>query len=256
MMIFKKKNQTEVLATDRILSDASNFNTVETYKAIRTSVMFSMPKSDKGKVIVVTSATPGEGKSTTNINLAITFAQTGAKVIVVDCDLRKARVHKYLGLERAEGVSNVLCGFTDLETAIKKNVRENLDCMTAGTIPPNPAELLETEEFAKLLDTLRERYDYIFIDTPPITVVTDAAIAMKYATGVVLVIRENVTQYDALDETMETVAKAGAKILGAIMVGSESASRTYGYYRRNYRSRAAYYGDDREEEIENAAKKK
>ncbi len=254
--MLKKKYKPEGIELSRILSENTNFNTIETYKSIRTSIMFSMPKTEKGKVIVVTSATPGEGKTTTNINLAITFAQMGAKVIIVDCDLRKARVHKYLGLERTEGVSNVLCGFTALEKAIKKNAREGLDCLTAGAIPPNPAELLETEQFGALLDALREKYDYIFIDTPPITVVTDAAVAMRHCTGVILVVREDVTQYDALDETVETIRKADAKILGAIMVGSEDRARTYGYYRQNYRSRASYYGDDKEAEMRNSAKKK
>ena len=251
-----RKNNETMPEPSRILTKDSYFNTVETYKSIRTSVMFSMPQSDKGKVIVVSSATPGEGKSTTNINLAITFAQTGARVIVIDCDLRKARVHKYLEIERGDGLSNVLCGFVRLENAIQKNVRENLDCLTAGAISPNPAELLETEQFAALLDTLREEYDYIFIDTPPITVVTDAVIVMKHCTGVVLVIRENVTRYDALDETVETIQKVGAKILGAIMVDSEERSRAYSYYRHNYRAKVSYYGDDKEAEIQNTAKKK
>lgn len=226
------KTKGEKTEISRILTDQTDFTTIETYKSIRTSIMFSVPKSETGKVIVVTSSAPNEGKTTTAINLAITFAQMGAKVILLDCDLRKARAHKYLGLERMDGVSNVLCGFIELDKAIKRSVRENLDCLTAGAIPPNPAELLETEEFRMLLATLRERYDYIFIDTPPVTVVTDAVIAMKHSTGTVLIVRENYTTFDMLDDTMENLQKASAKILGVIMVDCDERSKRYGYYRR------------------------
>ena len=233
---------------ERILNDKSDFDTVETYKTIRTNIMFSIPKTSKGKAIVITSASPGEGKTTTTINLAITFAQMGAKVILLDCDLRKARTHRYLGIERKDGVSNVLCGFTELDSTIKRNIRENLDCLTAGEIPPNPAELLGSAEFAELINTLRERYDYVFIDTPPITVVTDAMLAMENADGVVVVVRQDFTTFDLLDDTMDSVKKSGVKILGVVMLGSELQAKKYGYYRRagrkyGYRYRYGYkYG--------------
>ena len=97
--------------TEHILDESSSFDTVETYKSIRTNIMFSIPKSEQAKVIAITSSVPGEGKSTTSINLAITFAQMGARVLLMDCDLRKARIHRYLELERQDGVTNVLCGF-------------------------------------------------------------------------------------------------------------------------------------------------
>lgn len=218
---------------NRVLTDQTDFNTIETYKSIRTNVMFSIPKTEKGKVVLVTSSAPNEGKTTTSINLAITFAQMGARVILIDCDLRKARVHKYLGLERMDGVSNVLCGFVDLDKAIKYGIRENLDCLTAGAIPPNPAELMETEEFTNLIETLKERYDYVFLDTPPMTVVTDAVVAMKHATGVIVVVRENMTVYDALDDTMDSIRKTNAKLLGVIVLDCDERSKRYSYYKRS-----------------------
>lgn len=175
-----KKNDIHEMETGRIISAETDFNTVETYKAIRTNIMFSLPKKEYGKVICVTSSAPGEGKTTTCTNLAITFAQTGAKVALVDCDLRKARIHRYLEIKRDEGVSNILCGFSEIENTLIKNVRENLDVLTAGEIPLNPAELLQTQEFDNLIDKLRKEYDYVFIDTPPITVVTDAVIVSGY----------------------------------------------------------------------------
>ena len=128
-LLWKSKRVIKNDCTDelkRILSGDSDFNTVETYKSIRTNIMFSMPKKDKGKVIVITSSSPGEGKTTTCINLAITFAQTGAKVILVDCDLRKSRIHRYLGVNRSDGVSNVICNYTDIDQAIKKMCERTL----------------------------------------------------------------------------------------------------------------------------------
>lgn len=245
-----KKDRRKEEPREHILNDQSSFNIVETYKTIRTNIMFSVPKTDNGKVIVITSAAPGEGKTTTTINLAISFAQMGAKVMVMDCDLRKSRIHRYLGVERKDGVSNVLCGFTDLDKAIKKNVRDNLDCLTAGEIPPNPAELLGSEAFEELISTLCQRYDYVFIDTPPVTVVTDALLAMENCTGVVVVVRKDVTTYDELDITMDSIKKGEVKIFGVVMVGSEAKVKKYGHYRKygsygyKYSYRYKYhYGD-------------
>ncbi len=233
----KKKDKKDGSSThsdyDIILNENSRFDTVETYKFIRTNIMFSIPKSDKGKVLVVTSAIPGDGKTTTSINLAITFAQTGAKVILVDGDLRKSRVHRYLNIKHTNGISNVLCGFSDLDSAVMKEVRENLDVLTVGNIPPNPAELLESEEFGKVLTELQEKYDYILIDTPPMTVVTDASVVMKDAHGVIVVARKNQTTFDMLDETIEGIKKSGAKPLGVVVLDSEQKEKKYGYYQRN-----------------------
>ncbi len=252
----KEKKPTEYDGAERVLSDKTPFDTIETYKSMRTNIMFSMPKTDRGKVIVITSASPGEGKTTTSINLAITFAQTGAKVLLIDCDLRKARVHRYLNLKRKSGVSNVLCGFTDFDRAVKKNIRQNLDCLTSGEIPPNPAELLETGEFSNLLERVKDEYDYIFIDTPPLTVVTDAVIVMRYCTGAVVVARQNVTTYDLLDTAMTNIRKTGVKILGFAVLDSNEKAKRYRYYRSRkygYRYGGKYgykykydykYGDD------------
>ncbi|MBQ7717944.1 MAG: CpsD/CapB family tyrosine-protein kinase [Clostridia bacterium] len=226
---FKNKEVSE--PKNHILNDKSDFATVETFKTIRTNIMFSIPKSEKGKPIVITSSSPGEGKTTACINLAITFAQMGAKVIILDCDLRKSRVHRYLGVERKDGVSNVLCGFTELDSAIKHNVRDNLDCLTAGEIPPNPAELLGSDEFKELVNNLCKRYDYIFIDTPPVTVVTDALLAMESSIGVIVMVRQDYTTFDLLDITMESIKKSGMKILGVLMRGSEIKVSKYGSYK-------------------------
>lgn len=230
-----------------VLTENDNFYTVETYKSIRTNVMFSLPMSNEGKVIPITSSIPDEGKTTTAINLAIVFAQTGEKVLLIDCDLRKSRVHRYLGLERKNGLSNVICGYLGLEEAIKSNVRPNLDCITAGEIPPNPAELLDSENFVKIIAELRKRYDYIFIDTPPVVVVTDAAIVLRQADGVIVVAKENYVSFDALDITMDTIKRTDVNILGVITTGSSERKSRYNYYSGGNRFYCKYkyrYADD------------
>ncbi len=240
--MFKKKNKVSEngFQQERIINAETDFNTVETYKTIRTNIMFSIPKTDEGKVIAITSASPGEGKTTTSVNLAITFAQTGAKVILLDCDLRKSRIHRYLKMERKEGVTNILCGFCKFEDAVRRNVRDNLDVLTAGEIPLNPAELLENAACSDLLDRLKKEYDYIFIDTPPVTVVTDAVIISKQCMGMVLVVRSNVTTFDFLDDSIDFLKKAGTKIFGVIMVGSVEKTRKYKNDKYKYRYRYRY----------------
>lgn len=211
----------------RILSDDSDFSLVENFNKIRTNIIFSMPRVDGCKVIAVTSSVPGEGKTTTTINLALTFAKTGAKVLVVDCDLRKSRVHRYMDLERDGGLSDVICGAKALEEVIKKGRGENLDVITSGVIPPNPAELLGSDGFVSILETLKGKYEYIFVDTPPVTVVADANLIAEKANGVVIITRRNVSTYNALDVTIENLRNTNAKILGFILLDSEKKKNKY-----------------------------
>lgn len=237
MLNIKFNDTTKPTTDERILLNINDFDTVETFKSIRTNIRFSLPKSDGGKVICVTSSFPGEGKTTTVINLAITHAQMGAKVILVDCDLRKSTVHKYLKLKRQEGVTDIVCGFAELENAIQKNVQPNFDVLTAGEVPPNPAELLETDAFSELLEDLKAKYDYIFIDTPPAPIVTDTVLITRHCTGAIVVVKENVTTYDLLDETMATLKKASAKVIGVIMLGVTSKEKKNRYYK----NKSSYY---------------
>lgn len=244
----KSKRKNTQSEADKIIDETTDFDTVESYKAIRTNIMFSVPKHEKGKIIVVTSASPNEGKTTTSINLALIFAQMGVKVLLVDCDLRKPRVHRYMGLKRSAGVSNIICGYTETENAIHRNVRANLDVITAGDIPPNPAELLENQSYVNMIEKLQDEYEYIFIDTPPMTVVTDAAVIMKHCTGAVLVARQGVTVTDLFAMAVSEAKKAEVKILGAIFHDSKEMRSKYNYYRRGkygYKYKYNYrYADD------------
>lgn len=218
-----------------IINDETGFNALESYKAARTNIMFSLPKSDKGKVILVSSSEPAEGKTTATINLAYTFACTEAKVIVVDCDLRKPRIHRYLKINKDIGISNILCGFSTIDEAIQKNVMGDLDCIPAGEIPMNSTELLMSDEMSNLLDELSEKYDYVFIDTPPIMSVTDAMIIAPKCSGLILVVRQGVSTYDMMDKTIDVIKRSNAKILGFIMNCDENMRNKYSYKYSNYK---------------------
>lgn len=224
-----------------VINDSSSFNTLESYKIARTNIMFSLPKTDEGKIILVSSSEPGEGKSTSSINLAYTFAQSGAKVLLMDCDMRKPRVHRYLKISKDIGLSNVLCGFTTVDKAIQKNVLGTLDCMPVGEIPLNSAELLMSDVMKNLLEEVSKKYDYIFIDTPPIMTVTDAMILAPMTSGVVLVVRENFSTFDMMDKTVDILRRTGVKILGFLMTYAEKSSKAR-YYGKKYYSRGYRYG--------------
>lgn len=236
----KKVKPREIRPEETIIGKDTDFEVIEAYKTIRTNVMYSMPKKESGRTIVVTSASPGEGKTTTCINLALTFSQVNARVLLIDCDLRKPKVHRYLRLDKREGISNVLCGFAELDKALKLNVRENLDVLTAGDNPPNPSELLQTKEFERIMSVLKKVYDYIIIDTPPIGVVTDAANVIKYSDGVVLMIKKDYTTYEMVDAAVEALDRVDANVLGTIMIDSKEGKLVgKGKYSYRYRDEMA-----------------
>lgn len=226
----KANNRREKSVTRRIstlLTDTTDFLVKESYKTARTNIRFALSSEKNCKKIIITSASPHEGKTTTCLNLSIAFAQTDAKVLVIDADLRKPRISRHLSLEKENGLSDVLCGLIDIDTAIKHCPEHNLDCITSGQIPPNPVELLTSGDMERLLEVLSERYDYIFIDTPPVTVVTEAAAMAKLASGVIMIIRQNNTIFESVNRARESIEMAKGKILGFIL--NDVTSGTYGY---------------------------
>jgi len=233
---------------ETIINGETEFAVAEAYKSIRTNIMYSMPRSKEGKVIVMTSSAAGDGKTTNVINLAITFAQIKERVLLIDCDLRKPKVHRYLKLDKKDGLSNVLCGFTDLSKAIKVGVRENFDVITAGETPPNPAELIQSYEFERLLTFLKTKYDYIFIDTPPVNVVTDASLVVKNSTGVVLLVRKNHTTVDMLDDAVNNLKTVDANILGVVMIDSKEGNVVSKSYKNSKYSYSNSYASDNRKE--------
>ena len=243
----------------RIINAQTPFEIIEAYKAARTNIMFSL-NSEKGcKKVVITSPTSGEGKTTTCINLACTFAETGAKVLIIDSDLRAPRLHKYMRLSNEKGLSNILASFNTAEDCIVKTDRQNLDCITSGPVPPNPVELVSMDTMKDLIELLETKYDYIFIDTPPLNIVTEALILSKYATGVIVVTRQKYTMYKAVDRAINSLKFANAKVIGFIMNDVDDNKYVYGGYKVNggYRYgnkksryvRYGYYGVDNAQKL-------
>ena len=227
-----------------IINDKTSFVITEAYKTARTNIIFSVSGSteDECKVIALTSASPGEGKTTSCLNLAITFAQTGARVLIIDGDLRKPRIHQYLGVSKSNGLSTVLSKQKTYEEVVFRNIRKGLDCIAAGSIPPNPAELLASAAMSDLLSQLRREYDYIFIDTPPVTVVTDAVALSTLVSGVLLVVRVGLTSHENIEHSITLLKIAKAKILGFFVNDTDPASLKYGSYRRIYGGIYGRYG--------------
>lgn len=213
-----------------ILNDNTVFQITEAYKALRTNIIFSLPDEGSNKIII-TSSVAGEGKSITCVNTAISFAETNKRVVIVDGDLRKPNIANLLDLPIRPGLSNVLVRMNSLEEVIRKNVLPNLDVITSGDIPPNPSELLDSARMKKVIETLSEQYDYVFIDTPPVLVVTDATILTRYCSGVLLIARHNRTDRNALSAAVERLTLANAKILGGIFNGFEAEGESYKYKR-------------------------
>lgn len=224
----KEKFHDDDFAKENVLSDDTPFSVKESYKMMRTNIIFSVAgKSESGcKLIALTSANAGEGKTTTTVNLAIAFAQTGSRVLAVDCDMRKSRLHRYLQAKREPGLSTLISKQVSIDEAITKNVRPGLDVLTAGEIPPNPAELLSSDRMKEIIDELSQHYDYIFFDTPPVTVVTDAVALSQFLDGIIVVVRQNYTNHENIASVVKTLNIAKAKILGFIV---NDASRRFKY---------------------------
>lgn len=207
-----------------------NFQVIESYKQLRTNVMFAMSAKDVN-VLEFSSSFPGEGKSITSANMAIAMAQTGAKVLLIDCDLRKSVQHKIFKTNNKIGLSSVLGRMASLEDVVHKNVAENLDLITGGPVPPNPSELIASKHMEEFIGRVKEIYDYVIIDTPPINIVSDALELSQYTCGLVLVTRQGITTYDDVRSALQSAKFLDVNILGLIINGvKEEKFKSYGKY--------------------------
>lgn len=223
--------------TSRILMNTEElpFGYIEAYKSLRTNLSFvSIDKHIKK--LLVTSAIPGEGKTTVAINLAITLAETGSKVMIIDCDLRKPSVHKYLNINGyKEGLTNILAKNVDVETCTEYLSDLNIHVVTSGPIPPNPTELLTSERMSELMAQLSEKYDYIIIDTPPVSVVTDAAAMSRNSDGVVFVLRQNSTKIGMARLAKKNLENVGANVVGCVLNAFKASKSNKSYDHQNYK---------------------
>ena len=210
---------------DAILSGNSSFGVIEAYKALRTNLLFSLP-SDGCKKIAITSSHASEGKSTTCLNLAISFAEMNSKVLVIDCDLRRGGVSKLLEEKKTPGLSNYLAGMSSLDEILVKSKYENLSYISSGKVPPNPIELLSLDRMEEMVKKLEEDYDYIFFDTAPINLVSDPMVVSKYVDGFVLIVLQGSTDKDSISSMLEKISFAGAKVLGFVLNGAVSKNNS------------------------------
>jgi len=207
----------------------------EAYRSMRTSILFAF--ADKpAKTLLITSSNPGEGKTTSVINLGITMANTGEKVLLVDADMRCSRLHKSFGLTKENGLSDYLVGNITIDTAIKPTRIENLSIVSAGSTPPNPAELLHSGRMKTFLDEAKKRFDRIIIDPTPILTVTDAAILANVVDGVIMLVRAGKTPIEIILRSKEKLIEAKANIIGVLLNNIDIGQESYYYY--------YYYNED------------
>ena len=224
------------------------FQYVEAYKSLRTNLEF-LSASTGCKVILITSSVQEEGKSNVAINLASTMASGGKRVVLVDSDLRKGSLSRYLHLRHTRpGISNIVAGQPTLNDALVRFKNVQFTLLPVGPLPPNPSEMLSLPAVEQMFDTLREYYDYIIVDTPPVSVVTDAAVMCRMVDGVVLVVRSGVTTIQGAQLSKKKLEAVGARILGVVLNGYDARRirRRDGYsyaYSNNY-----YAGDVQSED--------
>ena len=219
---------------------ASTFQIVEAYKTIRTNLLFALAPCDN-KIVVISSAEPNAGKSTVSCNLAITMAQTGARVLLIDADMRKPSQHKTFRVKKANGLSRILSGQLSEEECICREVARGLDLIPSGSIPPNPSELLGSEAMSDLLDRLSVQYDYIFIDTPPLGVVADSLVLCNISAGTILVTRQRQTTYQELGAAIKSVQDVEGNLLGVVISDMRENPRSYGRYEKYHYYKAYDY---------------
>lgn len=241
----KKTSNSAVLSAEEMektIGKGLSFGAAEAYKLLRINLSFSLPKSANCQVIGVTSSLRGEGKSTTSINLAYTMAETGKKVLLIEADMRLPVMAKRLKIRQVPGLSNLLAGQSSGNEVLQNSgLLANLKVITAGAIPPNPAELLDSAQMETTLQVMREYFDVIIIDLPPVTAVSDAVIVSRFLDGFILVCRQNYCDKKSLDSAVTQLRFSQGKILGFVVSDSVVQNKNYGAnygYTRQRRSNA------------------
>lgn len=208
--------------------------TAESYRSLRTNIQYS--SIDKQvKTLVVTSSNAGEGKSTVAGNLAYTFFQSGKRVLIIDCDLRKPSLHRKFNVSNEVGLTDVLVGTSELNKVMKK-IDDNLYLLTTGTLPPNPAEIIGSNTMENFLDECKINFDYIILDTPPILPVTDSKLLAIKADATVLVVRSEISKSKHVSQAFKELGKVNANVIGTILNDVEVHSERL-YYNNSTKSK-------------------
>jgi capsular exopolysaccharide synthesis family protein len=222
----------------------------EAYRALRTNLLFSSPDNPP-RVFVVTSAGQQEGKTVTAVNLAITMALSEKRVLLVDADMRKPRIHKIFGIGNKFGLSNLIGGSPDIGDALQNTAVPTLVVIPSGPVPPNPSEMLGSARLGKLLELLREKFDIIIFDCTPLLAVTDATVLATKVDGVILVIKSGATSRRIINRGVRQLEDVKANIVGAVLNQVNFRKSSY-YYSPYY---AHYYGEKEEGEKGSVEKK-
>ena len=234
-----------------LLSEKSSFGYIEAYKSLRTNMTYLLKEKDDktGQIIMIASSMPGEGKSNVSVNLSIALSQDNKKVILLDCDLRKGTLHRYLNVPAlSAGITSVLNKESDLQSAIK-HMSFGFDFMPVGTIPDNPSELIGSTRMNTLLRVLSKNYDYVICDTAPVNAVSDTSILCRYMDGTILVVSHNDVARNTALAAKEQLENSGANILGVVLNrydAKKTGTDAAGYY--SYYNYSTYegYGDDQQ----------
>ena len=223
-----------------LITEKSSMRVLEAYRMARTNLFYSGSGKEGGMVFGVTSASPSDGKSLTCANLAISFAMSGKRVLLVDCDMRKPTQKAAFKAETENGLSEYLAGVVDAPSIVATSY-DNLSLLVSGRCPPNPAELLYSSRLADLMAKARTEYDFIFVDFPPIGLISDATIAVPYIDAYIMIVRMMQSDYRAVQAATESLEKIGAKIAGFMVNDVEDRSSSY-YYRGYRYGRYGRYG--------------
>lgn len=240
----KPKHQPTASRRACLLTEHSPFAAKEAYNAVRTKLMFAA-KGESCPVFAVTSSLMHDGKTTNAINLAITIAQADKKVLLIDADMRRPSVHTYFGFEAKDGLSEILAGLTN-DIRLRKTKYENLNLLTSGQIPPNPAELLGSDQMDRLLEYVRKYFDYVIIDTPPVNIVTDASVLAPRVTGYLFIVQAGNNHFRDVDVALQTIKQMNGHVVGLLLNDAEGKGEhhyTYRYGKYGYSNRYYRYSE-------------
>jgi len=236
MSLFNRNNKTwsfAVTENEKTLHKNLDFTATEQYKLLRTNLDFTLPQGEKCPVIGVTSSMRGEGKSTTAVNLSYVLAEKGNKVLLIDGDLRIPSIAKKMGMSNTSGLTDLLMGKGAQIGDFRSSLLKTWYILPSGDIPPNPSELLGSKRMESVLAELREIFDYIVIDLPPVNIVSDALSISGLITGMIVVIREGYTEKKEVERCFRLLSLSNVKVLGCVMNESSDGKARYGKYSKN-----------------------
>lgn len=222
-------NKKQTQAKYSLLDERTPFAVKEAYGMLRTNILYMPTTGNEGRVIAITSAEEGTGKSTTIANLSLAFSRSSKKVVLIDADMRCPRQHKFFKHDKnARGLSEYLAGISSKDEVLIKTEYENLDIISSGHLPPSPSELVLSSRFPKLLDELKKEYDFVFIDFPPIGIVSDAAAVAKCVMGYLFVVRAKHSDMNYVTESLQKLENVDANVLGLIFNDMDYREKSYG----------------------------